>query len=188
MTGPADALARIRRFGDPVLERRCEPVRFDRMDDRGRRDLAAEADAMLVTIRAFRARHGWGRAIAAPQVGLPLRLVALAIDGRETVLVNPEIAWRSRSVSEIWDDCMSLPEIAVRVPRHDAVTVRYQDLDGAEHAFERTPFDLSELLQHEIDHLDGVLMTHRMAPNSPIVARENRAAADSSRSKKKDDP
>lgn len=188
MTLETDALAGIRRFGDPILETRCEAVRLGELDDRGRGDLAANADAMLATIHAFRARHSWGRAIAATQVGLPIRLIALAIDGTENVLVNPEIVWRSRGMTELWDDCISLPEIAVRVSRHDGVTVRFADLDGAEQAFERAPLNLSELLQHEVDHLDGVLMTHRMRHGAPIVARENRALVTAFAPPKKDYP
>lgn len=161
-----DSLTAIRRFGDPVLNVVCEPC--------GPRDVAGLATRMLRTVHAFRLRHGWGRAIAAPQVGEAVRLVAMAIDGRETVLVDPIIEWRSEAVHELWDDCMSLPEIAVRVLRHERITVRYRTLDGAEAAFERADPDLSELLQHEIDHLDGVLMTRRMVPTSPIVAHENR--------------
>jgi peptide deformylase len=163
----------ILRFGDPRLERVCAPV----PRDADPAILAARAEAMLATIHGFRARHGWGRAIAAPQVGILSRMVALAIDGVETILLDPEIVWRSPEVDELWDDCMSLPEIAVRVPRHRSVSVRYRDLSGREAAFERAAPDLSELLQHEIDHLDGVLMTRRMRPGTPIVARENRALA-----------
>ena len=172
MIGPRmsdDPLVAIRRFGDPVLTAACEPC--------GRRDVSALADRMLRTVHAFRRRHGWGRAIAAPQIGEPLRLVALAIEGHETVLVDPVIEWRSAAVHELWDDCMSLPEIAVRVLRHERVTVRYLTLGGTEDAFERADPDLSELLQHEIEHLDGVLMTGRMVPGSPIVAHENRHLA-----------
>ena len=77
---PLDA---IRRFGDPVLLRSCEPC--------GARNIESLAETLLRTVHAFRARHGWGRAIAATQVGEPVRLVAMAIDGRETVLVDPVI-------------------------------------------------------------------------------------------------
>ncbi|WP_349369591.1 peptide deformylase [Salinarimonas sp.] len=163
----------ILRFGDPRLERVCAPVPLDADPAL----LAAQAEAMLATIHAFRARHGWGRAIAAPQVGILSRIVALAIDGVETVMLDPEIVWRSDARRELWDDCMSLPEIAVRVLRRASVTVRYRDLSGREAAFERASPDLSELLQHELDHLDGVLMTRRMSPGTPIVAHENRALA-----------
>ena len=173
-TASGGTAAPILRFGDPVLRCVCAPV------GAADADVARLAETLLATIHAHRARHGWGRAIAAPQVGIRRRLVAMSIAGRETVLVDPEIAWTSDAVRETWDDCMSLPEIAVRVVRRESVTVRYRDLDGAEHAFERAPFELSELLQHELDHLDGVLMVDRAVPlgNRPsIVARENRELA-----------
>ena len=136
-------------FGHPVLRRVCEPV------GAADADVARLADTLLATIHAHRARHGWGRAIAAPQVGIRRRFVAMSIAGRETVLVDPEIAWTSDTVRETWDDCMSLPEIAVRVVRRESVTVRYRDLDG-------------------------VLMVDRAVPigdRPSIVARENRDLA-----------
>ena len=173
-TASGRAAAPILRFGHPALRRVCEPV------GAADADVARLADTLLATIHAHRARHGWGRAIAAPQVGIRRRLVAMSIDDRETVLVDPEIAWTSDATRETWDDCMSLPEIAVRVVRRESVTVRYRDLDGAEHAFERAPFELSELLRHELDHLDGVLMVDRAVPiggRPSIVARENRGLA-----------
>lgn len=69
---------------------------------------------------------------------------------------------------------MSLPQIAVRVSRLKSITVEYTTLDGTHEAFERAGEDLSELLQHEIDHLDGVLMTHRQIPETPLISRQNR--------------
>lgn len=136
------------------------------------------AELLLATLRTFRRIHGWGRAIAAPQIGIPLRIIATHSDDVHPVLVNPEILWRSAETVELWDDCMSLPEIALRVRRHRSITVTYHDLDGQPHAIERASVSLSELLQHEIDHLDGTLMTARQVPQSPIVARENRSLWD----------
>lgn len=168
-----DPLASILRFGDPRLKAVCEPV--CRQDSEA--ELAAEAEQLLRTVHAFRARHGWGRAIAAPQVGIMKRMIAMVLDGREHVLINPTMTWASDARAEVWDDCMSLPEIAVRVQRHYSVTVRFRRLDGKEEAFEKTDFALAELLQHELDHLDGILMTDRMRPSSPVIAHENRDIA-----------
>lgn len=163
----------ILRFGDPRLAARCAPVATD-----GLGSAADDAERMFAAIHAFRAHHGRGRAIAAPQIGVLRRIVAIDDGGARTVMANPTIDWASEARTELWDDCMSAPEIAVRVLRHDCVTVRYTDLYGRECAFERAPLALSELLQHELDHLDGVLMTDRMVPGTPVVAHENRALAE----------
>ncbi|MXN64102.1 peptide deformylase [Stappia sp. GBMRC 2046] len=177
-----DPIASILRFGDPRLKEVCEPVSRQSIET----ELAAEAEQLLRTVHAFRARYGWGRAIAAPQVGIMKRMIAMVLDGREHVLINPTMTWASEARAEVWDDCMSLPEIAVRVQRHYSVTVRFRRLDGREEAFEKADFSLSELLQHELDHLDGILMTDRMRPTSSIVAHENRELADMAKVRSKD--
>jgi peptide deformylase len=90
-------------------------------------------------------------------------------------LVNPEMIWQSGEWFEVWDDCLSVPDILVRVRRRTSVTVRFRDLDGREQTWERLAPDIAELVQHEIDHLDGVLMTERAyGPDAirPIAERE----------------
>ncbi|OGX85541.1 peptide deformylase [Hymenobacter glacialis] len=147
-------LADLLLLGDPRLYETCAPV--------------TEADLPLVAgwvadldnvMREVRARYGFGRGIAAPQLGIMKRLVYLNID-RPMVLLNPELTEPSDEQFELWDDCMSFPNLLVRVRRHTALTVRYRD----EHWQPQTwPVQdgLSELLQHECDHLDGVLCTMR---------------------------
>lgn len=167
-----DPLSSILRFGDPRLATFCDQV------GAWTGELAPVAEQMFRTIHAHRLRHGWGRAIAAPQIGVSKRLVCLSLDSRETVMLDPKIVWMSEARQALWDDCMSLPEIAVRVLRHESVTVTYRDPNGNKQAFERVTFDLAELLQHEIDHLDSVLMTDRMVSLrgcASVIARENRA-------------
>jgi peptide deformylase len=75
-------------------------------------------------------------------------------------LINPEIMWASAEMMELWDDCFSLPDLMIRVRRNRTIRVAYQDERGARHTIEAED-DLSELLQHEIDHLDGILATER---------------------------
>ncbi|WP_081087141.1 aminotransferase class IV [Burkholderia pseudomultivorans] len=129
------------------------------------------AHALGAALRAFRDAHGFGRAIAAPQIGIGRRMVALALDGWPDVIVNPEIVWRSDARMTLWDDCMCFPDLFVRVERHASVSVRYATLDGASHLREALSPDVSELLQHEIDHLDGKLSFDRAAGPNAVVHR-----------------
>lgn len=158
----------ILRFGHPVLNRKA--VIVDPADP----SLLNEQKKLLKALTQFQARHGWGRAISAPQIGIQKRMMAVTLATGPQILINPEVVWASEGMREVWDDCMSLPEIAVWVSRHESVSVRFTRPDGSDGELDKVPFELSELLQHELDHLDGILMTQRMVPNSPIVAREMR--------------
>jgi peptide deformylase len=149
--------------GDARLEQRVDAVA--RVDDA----LREEAARMHATLDAFRARAGYGRALAAPQVGVMKRVVVMnlaaappaGIGAGPFTLVNPEFLWMSDEWIEVWDDCLSIPDIVVRVRRRTSVTVRFRDLEWREQVWERVPPDVSELVQHEVDHLDGILMTAR---------------------------
>lgn len=111
------------------------------------------------TLLNFRQKYGCGRAIAAPQIGVMKRLIYIFID-KPLVLINPEIIFKSEELMEIWDDCMSFPDLLVKVKRHVACRVKYKDLDWNEQEiyFDK---DMSELFQHEYDHLDGILAVAR---------------------------
>ncbi len=114
------------------------------------------------TLSDFRLRQGFGRAIAAPQIGEHRRLifVKMSESAQPMPFINPTILRASREMMEMWDDCFSFPELMVRVSRHLEITVRYTDEYGSEQTATLRD-DLSELLQHEIDHLDGILATDR---------------------------
>jgi peptide deformylase len=105
----------------------------------------------------IRAKYHFGRAIAAPQLGIMKRLIYVNID-KPVVLINPEFTWLSDELFELWDDCMSLPNLLVKVKRHRETVVRYLDETWKSIVWE-VKDDLSELLQHEYDHLDGILCT-----------------------------
>lgn len=111
------------------------------------------------TLLDFRKQYDAGRAIAAPQIGVMKRLLYMHID-KPTVFINPMLDMMSKEIIEVWDDCLCFPDLLVRVKRHNSCRISYQDeewktkemwLDG----------DLSELLQHEFDHLDGILAVSR---------------------------
>jgi peptide deformylase len=111
-------------------------------------------------MQEVRTRYGFGRGIAAPQLGIMKRLVYLHLDGQPYVLLNPELSDLSPTMFELWDDCMCFPNLLVRVQRHEALTVTYRD---AQWQLQRWLVQgaVAELLQHECDHLDGILCTMR---------------------------
>lgn len=129
------------------------------------------ACALRAALRAFRDEHGFGRAVAAPQIGVGQRMIALAMDGWPDVIVNPEIVWHSDARMTLWDDCMCFPDLFVRVERHASVSVQYTTLDGELHRRDALSPDVSELMQHEIDHLDGKLSFDRAAGPNAVVHR-----------------
>ncbi|MBA9900338.1 aminotransferase class IV [Burkholderia cepacia] len=129
------------------------------------------ACALRAALRAFRDEHGFGRAVAAPQIGVGQRMIALALDGWPDVIVNPEIVWHSDARMTLWDDCMCFPDLFVRVERHASVSVQYTTLDGELHRRDALSPDVSELMQHEIDHLDGKLSFDRAAGPNAVVHR-----------------
>jgi peptide deformylase len=87
-------------------------------------------------------------------------------------MVNPEITWCSPETFTMWDDCMSFPSLLVRVRRHRAISVRYLDDEGVTRIMDRLDQATSELLQHEIDHLNGVLAVDHALDADAIVSRE----------------
>lgn len=121
------------------------------------------------TLTAFRDIYGCGRAIAAPQIGVFKRLVSIHI-GEPTVFLNPRLVDLSNDRLLLWDDCMSFPELLVRVERHKTCMIRYCDLDWND---QEMPLkgDMSELLQHECDHLDGILATRRALDDRSIALK-----------------
>ncbi len=124
------------------------------------------------TLAEFREATGYGRGIAAPQIGLLKRVIFIRIQpaGFCGPLINPEIAWSSEASIELWDDCFSFPDLMVRVSRAAQIRVDYRDDRGLKQAIEAEG-DLSELLQHEIDHLDGILAVQRAISPQAFATR-----------------
>jgi peptide deformylase len=121
---------------------------------------------------AFRERYGVGRAIAAPQIGVMKRLVYMYILEPVT-FINPVLDSKSEEMMEVWDDCMCFPELLVKVRRHKRCRIRYQNMDwGGEEMWLED--DLSELLQHEIDHLEGILAVSRAIDNHSFALRRQK--------------
>ncbi len=154
-------------LGNPLLNQPSRPVQQSELSV-----AMAVARDLHDTMMSFRARRGWGRAIAAPQIGVLRRMVYLHID-RPWLIINPTITEASERMIELWDDCMSFPDLLVRVKRHLHFTLTYRDEQWAEHTL-RIEGELSELLQHEIDHLDGVLAVSRAIDGASFALRSQR--------------
>jgi peptide deformylase len=123
------------------------------------------------TLHEFQRTHGFGRGISAVQIGEPKRLIYIELEGRAYSLRNPEFEWQSEEKFQLWDDCFSFPNLLVRLERSVAVRVRYADEAGAVARLEARG-GFSELLQHEIDHLDGVLAVDRALDRESLCTRE----------------
>lgn len=142
-------------LGDPRLYQACELVREDELP----MVLADIVPDLHNVMQDVRATYGFGRAIAAPQLGYMKRVVYMNIS-RPVVFINPVFSALSDDLFELWDDCMSFPNLLVRVKRHRSLTITYRDEHWLEQVWNLTD-DLAELLQHEVDHLDGILCTMR---------------------------
>jgi peptide deformylase len=121
------------------------------------------------TIIDFRKRYGFGRAIAAPQIDIPKRLVYMYIE-KPIVFINPTLTFPDKEMIEIWDNCMSFPDLMVKVRRYRRCHLEYRNLDW-EPVIDNFEGDMSELLQHECDHLDGILAVQRAIDNKSFMLR-----------------
>lgn len=119
----------------------------------------------------FRRQHGFGRGIAAPQIGIARRFIALNLGEGSFLVINPEITWRSAERFSMWDDCMCFPDQLVKVERHASISVRFLDEQGQTQEWQHLERALAELLQHEIDHLDGILALDLAAGEQAVIAR-----------------
>lgn len=157
---------RILQLGDPQL--RVPAIAVG--EDLGNHEFRHMAERMHRVLAAFRQQRGFGRAIAATQLGIRYRLIALDL-GTPTTLVDPVIRFRSPELFSLWDDCLSFPDLLVQVTRHRAIDVEHRDLDGNTIKWEVRDPAVAELLQHEIDHLDGILAVDRASGNNPFALR-----------------
>jgi len=158
------AIREIALLGNPVLRKKCLPVK-DLRSDQIRMCISDLED----TLADFRSRNGFGRGIAAPQIGVARQIIYTDSEYRGALL-NPRITQRSRKTFTLWDDCFSFPDILVKVVRHYSITVAFRDEEGIPRTLKATGA-FSELLQHEIDHLHGVLAIDRAVDSRHIILR-----------------
>ena len=147
------ALSLIRRYGDPVLKSRATPI--DRFDEALRQQIARMGQIM---------DEANGVGLAAPQLGLSQRLLVYRVGPGAplTVLANPELEWSSDDEEPLDEGCLSIPGVTVPVERPVYVRVRALDESGERRLVEASGLE-ARVIQHEIDHLDGVLILDRTA-------------------------
>ena len=154
-------------LGDPRLYEVSEEVRQEELDE-----LRPVIEDMFDCIRGIRRDYGFGRAIAAPQIDVRKRLICILTE-RPYVIINPKLEFVGDEMMELMDDCMSFPNLLVRVRRYRHCILRYRDENWEEQEM-RMDDDMSELIQHEYDHLDGILATMRAIDDKALVMKKAR--------------
>lgn len=124
------------------------------------------------TLMDFKERYRMGRAIAAPQIGVRKRIIYLFIDS-PMIFLNPVLSFPDEECMEVLDDCMSFPNLLVKVKRYRRCQVKYFDENWMERKI-LLEGDLAELLQHEYDHLDGILATMRAVDNQSFFMKKGK--------------
>ena len=163
------AVRTVRQLGDPVLREACKEV-----EDASAPEIRALIEDLSDTLAFWRKTTGYGRGIAAPQIGVARRVIFLRLPGEDPwPMINPKITERSSERIVVWDACLSFLSIFMQVERNRDITVRYQDLEGRTHEVQAGELrNLSELLQHEIDHLDGILCIDRVRDLRTVCTKE----------------
>jgi len=155
---------RILQLGDPVLREISQPV-----------DVPASArpllDDLRDTLHEFQRTHGFGRGISAIQIGVARRVIYIEFEGAAYGLINPAYEWLSEEKFRLWDDCFSFPDLLVWLERSESLRLLYIDEHGSRRTIEASG-PLSELIQHEMDHLDGILAVDRAIGPNGLSTRE----------------
>ena len=163
------AVRTVLQLGHPGLREKCREVPDPRAPE-----IQALVEDLSDTLAFWRKNTGYGRGIAAPQIGVNLRVIFLRLPGEGPwPIVNPVITERGAECMVVWDACLSFLSIFMQVERHREIAMRYQDLEGQAHEIRAgEERNLSELLQHEIDHLDGILAVDRITDIRTLCTRE----------------
>ena len=153
------SILKVARLGHPVLRTRARPLEENQIKSQVIQKLV---DDMIETMHEYQ-----GVGLAAPQVHIGLRLFVAGVDDPEVgvspvVMVNPEISPIGEAAEDDWEGCLSVPDIRGRVSRQAEILVRALDRHGHERTMTASGFE-ARMIQHETDHLDGVLFLDRMS-------------------------
>ena len=151
-------------LGNPKLYEVSEEIKREELEE-----LRPVFTDLFDCIKGIRRDFGFGRAIAAPQIGVQKRLICILTD-KPYVIINPTLEFVGDEMMELMDDCMSFPNLLVRVRRYCHCILRYLD-ENWEMQEMRMDDDMAELIQHEYDHLDGILATMRAIDNKSFVIK-----------------
>ena len=151
--------------GNPALYEISEEVKEEELEL-----LRPVFEDMFDCIRGIRRDYGFGRAIAAPQIGIKKRLICMLTD-QPRVIINPTLEPVGDELMELWDDCMSFPKLLVRVRRCRRCILRYRDENWQPQELLMED-GMSELIQHEYDHLNGILATMRAVDSKSFAMKK----------------
>ena len=151
-------------LGNPKLYEVSEEIKREELEE-----LRPVFTDLFDCIKGIRRDYGFGRAIAAPQIGVQKRLICILTD-KPYVIINPTLEFVGDEMMELMDDCMSFPNLLVRVRRYRHCILRYLD-ENWEMQEIRMDDDMAELIQHEYDHLDGILATMRAIDNKSFAIK-----------------
>lgn len=147
----------LRWFGDPILRRECKEISLEEITSLETQELARKLVEVLKEIRQI---TGIGRGLAAPQIGVAKRIIVIYYEDDYQILVNPKIVYTSKELCVYPEMCLSGLPMSAKVTRPCKVDFKYQDIFGHSCESSADPL-LSRILQHEVDHLDGILFTDR---------------------------
>jgi peptide deformylase len=163
------AILKVARLGHPVLRRVAQPVPLDRLRSP---EVQRLIDDMIETMREYE-----GAGLAATQVHMPLQIAVIEVQGSPrhpdapsiplTVLVNPVVTPQGEEMEEGWEGCLSVPDMRGRVPRYAAVRLEHLDRQGTPASLVAKDF-LARVVQHESDHLNGIVYLDRMRDLSTL--------------------
>ena len=152
-------------LGNPALYEISEEVKEEELEL-----LRPVFEDMFDCIRGIRRDYGFGRAIAAPQIGIKKRLICMLTD-QPRVIINPTLEPVGDELMELWDDCMSFPKLLVRVRRCRRCILRYRDENWQPQELLMED-GMSELIQHEYDHLNGIRATMRAVDSKSFAMKK----------------
>jgi peptide deformylase len=162
------AIREILKLGNPLLFEKCEEI-----EDFYSTYTAETTCDLKDTLLNFKKKSGFGRGIAAPQIGILKRIIYIdyQTENLSGPLINPIIIREGREKIQLWDDCFSFPDLMVKVERFKEIVVEFFNSSGEKNSINAMG-DLSELLQHEIDHLDGILSVQRAIGPKAFALRQ----------------
>lgn len=160
------AIRKIFRLGNDLLRKESKSIELP---------LGSIEEKLLIdlkdTLHNFIKENGFGRGIAAPQIGVLKKVLCIDMTGSDPkYFINPVITYYSNEKIKLFDDCFSMPYIMVNILRSKKIKVKYFDKNGVMH-HEEFENDWAELLQHEIDHLYGILAIDRVKSLSDIWSK-----------------
>ncbi len=154
-------------LGNPKLYEISEEVKYEELES-----LRSVFTDLFDCIKGIRRDYGFGRAIAAPQIGVQKRIICMLTD-KPYVIINPKLEFMGDEMMELLDDCMSFPNLLVRVRRYRHCILRYLDENWQLREMQMDD-DMAELIQHEYDHLDGILATMRAIDHKSYIMKSNK--------------